>query len=72
VVEAGGFVLEALAAGHLETEEGTHGLLGGVGILLALLLLDGLGWGSGHCYLRSSNGGVMSGGCRSGDLLALS
>lgn len=41
MVEARGFTLEACAASHLETEEGTHGLLGGIGILLTLLLLGG-------------------------------
>lgn len=67
VVEAWCLVLETLAAGHLEAEEGTHGLLGGVRILLALLLLHGLSRGRGSLRSRS----VVSWGCCEG-LLALS
>jgi hypothetical protein len=32
------FLLQSSATGHLETEEGTHGFLRGISLLLALLL----------------------------------
>lgn len=45
VVKIRGLGLECLAAGHLETEEGAHRLLGCIGILLSLDLLV---WHGGH------------------------
>ena len=71
MVETGGLVLETLAAGHLETEEGAHGLLGGIGILLALLFLDWLGRRGVGSNLRSSDGGVVDRGGGGNGLLAL-
>ena len=50
MVELGSLILETIAAGHLEAEEGAHWLFRGVGVLLPLFLL---GWGSGS----SSHGG---------------
>ena len=47
MVELGCIDLEAGAAGLLEAEEGAHRLLGGVGLLLAFLLLDGGLWHRG-------------------------
>jgi hypothetical protein len=40
MIKFGSLLLEICATVHLETEEGTHGLLGGIRVLLTFLLLD--------------------------------
>lgn len=67
MIEFRSFLFEACTASHLETEECTHGLLGGALLLLALLLLL---WGSNdwcsYCRLRGLS--LLGSGSGSGNL----